>query len=46
MTTLQETLKETTGLDLVDVITNYSGKHNLKGELQQIADAVSDQKKE
>lgn len=37
MSSLQETLKETTGLDLVDVINNYAGKHNIKGELNQIA---------
>ena len=41
MTTLQESLKETTGLDLVDIINNYSGKHNIKGELAQIAEAVT-----
>ncbi|MFY4775852.1 flotillin family protein [Metabacillus sp. RGM 3146] len=36
-TQLQNTLKDTTGLDLVDVINNYAGKHNLKGELSDIA---------
>ncbi|MGN1402311.1 MAG: flotillin family protein [Bacillus sp. (in: firmicutes)] len=46
MASLQETLKETTGLDLVDAINNYTGKHNLKGELGQIADAMSVQESE
>lgn len=41
MTGLQESLKETTGLDLKELIENYSGKHNLKGELGAIAQGVN-----
>lgn len=43
MTGLQESLKETTGLDLKELIENYSGKHNLKGELGAIAQGVNKQ---
>ncbi|MFS0780903.1 SPFH domain-containing protein [Bacillus sp. 1P06AnD] len=44
MTNLQESLKETTGLDLVEVINNYSGKHAIKNDLQSIAEAVTSNK--
>lgn len=43
MAGLQESLKETTGLDMKDIIENYSGKHNLKGELGAIAQGINKQ---
>ncbi|MER1956197.1 MAG: flotillin family protein [Solibacillus sp.] len=36
MSTLQETLKETSGLDVKELIESYAGKHTLRPELQQI----------
>jgi flotillin len=42
MTGLQESLKETTGLDLKELIENYSGKHNFKGELGTIAQGIKE----
>jgi flotillin len=41
MAGLQESLKETTGLDMKEIIENYSGKSNLKGELGAIAHGVN-----
>ncbi len=37
MATLQETLKETSGLDVKELIESYAGKHTLRPELEQIA---------
>ena len=37
MSTLQETLKETSGLDVKELIESYAGKHTLRPELEQIA---------
>jgi flotillin len=41
MAGLQESLKETTGLDMKELIENYAGKQNLKGELGAIARGVN-----
>ncbi|WP_155590587.1 flotillin family protein [Lysinibacillus cavernae] len=37
MSTLQETLKETSGIDVKELIESYAGKHTLRPELEQIA---------
>ena len=37
MSTLQETLKETSGIDVKELIESYAGKHTLRPELSQIA---------
>ncbi|MCH7321125.1 flotillin family protein [Solibacillus sp. MA9] len=37
MSTLQETLKETSGLDVKELIESYAGKHTLRPELEKIA---------
>jgi flotillin len=41
ITSLTENLKETVGIDVVDLLNNYSGKHNLKGELGSIAQSLT-----
>ncbi|MEB2301061.1 flotillin family protein [Lysinibacillus xylanilyticus] len=37
MSTLQESLKETSGIDVKELIESYAGKHTLRPELEQIA---------
>ncbi|MFJ7734874.1 SPFH domain-containing protein [Lysinibacillus sp. NPDC097287] len=37
MSTLQETLRETSGIDVKELIESYAGKHTLRPELSQIA---------
>ncbi|MFJ7406698.1 MULTISPECIES: SPFH domain-containing protein [unclassified Lysinibacillus] len=37
MSTLQETLKETSGIDVKELIESYAGKHTLRPELERIA---------
>ena len=40
MSTLQETLKETSGIDVKELIESYAGKHTLRPELEQIAQGL------
>ncbi len=42
MATAQESLKETMGLDLKEMLESYAGKHNLKPSLEQLTSAVSE----
>ncbi|MFC4558502.1 flotillin family protein [Virgibacillus kekensis] len=41
MANLQDSLSQMTGLDLNDIINNFSGKSNLKGELGSIAQGLN-----
>lgn len=40
MSTLQETLRETSGIDVKELIESYAGKHTLRPELSQIASGL------
>lgn len=42
MATAQESLKETMGLDLKEMLETYAGKHNLKPSIEQLTNAVSE----
>ncbi|MBG9453379.1 membrane protein [Lysinibacillus sphaericus] len=43
MSTLQESLKETSGIDVKELIESYAGKHTLRPELEQIAVSLGKQ---
>ncbi|MBO1910677.1 flotillin family protein, partial [Microvirga sp. 3-52] len=40
MSTLQETLKATSGIDVKEMLESYAGKHNLRPSIDQLTDAV------
>ena len=42
MSTLQETLKETSGIDVKELIESYAGKHTLRPELEHIASSLGE----
>ncbi|EUJ48128.1 flotillin-like protein [Listeria rocourtiae] len=44
MATAQESLKATTGLDIRELLENFSGKGNVKGSIKDLTDAVKSQK--
>jgi len=39
----QESLKETVGIDLKEMLENYAGKHNLKPSIEKLTNAVKEQ---
>ncbi|QPQ31733.1 flotillin family protein [Lysinibacillus sp. JNUCC 51] len=43
MSTLQESLKETSGIDVKELIESYAGKHTLRPELERIAVGLGEQ---
>ncbi|HLR23774.1 MAG TPA: flotillin family protein [Pseudogracilibacillus sp.] len=40
MSSLQESLKETTGIDVKEMMENYSGKHNIRPSIDALTDEV------
>jgi len=46
MSTLQETLKATSGIDVKEMLENYSGKGNIRSSLDRISYEMQDKKKE
>ena len=46
MATIQETLKASSGIDVKDLLENYSGKGNIKESIDQLADDVKNDSKQ
>lgn len=46
MSTLQETLKASSGIDVKEMLENYSGKGNIRSSLDRISYEMQDKKKE
>jgi len=40
MATLQETLKASSGIDMKELIENYSGKYSIRPSIERLADNV------
>jgi len=46
MSSLQESLKASSGIDVKELLENLSGKYNVRGSIEHLADTISDSKKE